>query len=151
MGMDITTAVNLAVLVSLLILAFSLAVLTYRVIPLMQQLQLTMVSIDKLCRTMDSEVKPTMIEMRQVMDGVNQIKSITAQRVQDVSQKAGELTGNVNTLVTSAKRESQVAGVGLLAGLKAYLFSNNDGNDGKKTEPKQIQLNGERKNVEPEH
>jgi hypothetical protein len=110
------------------------------------QLTSTLHSIEKLSQTMDREIEPTMVELRSVMSGVNQIKSITAQRVQDVGHKAEELTGSVTTLVGSAKKESSAMGAGVLAGLKAYLFPHN--HDENKSESKQISMKRERKNVE---
>ena len=144
---DLTTAVNFAVGVALLILAISMALLTGYVVPLLRQVNATVMSVQKLSETMEREVVPTMTELRSVMDGVNQIKSITAQRVQDVSNKAGELTGNVSTLVSSAKKESTVASVGVLACLKAYLFSNEASRREQKMGSKSIPMTRDENNV----
>jgi len=149
--MDISTAVNFAVVAALLVLAFSLALLVGSIMPLLRQVNSTALSFQKLSETMEREVGPTMTELRSVMDGVNQIKSITAQRVHDVGSKAEELTGSVTTLVGTAKKESTVASAGVLAGLKAYLFSHHEPHDEREIESKQIPVNRERKNVELKH
>lgn len=142
--MDITTAVNFAVVLALVILAISMVLLVFAIGPLLSQITSTALSFQKLSDTMEREVAPTLKELRSVMDGVNQIKSITAQRVHDVGSKAEELTGSVTTLVGTAKKESHVASVGLLAGLKAYLYPHRDE---QKSESKAIESNRERKNV----
>jgi X-X-X-Leu-X-X-Gly heptad repeat protein len=144
---NISTAVDVTVLVALVILAVSLAILTGAIMPLLRQFSSTALSFQKLSETMEREVSPTMVELRSVMDGINQIKAITTQRVQDVSSKAGELTDGVTTLVTSAKKESTVASAGVLAGLKAYLFPHPQSQETRKSESMQIPLNREQKNV----
>jgi uncharacterized protein YoxC len=146
---DVNTAVNFAVIVALMVLAFALALLVYALQPLLNQARSTALAFQKLSETMEREVGPTMSELRGVMDGVNQIKSLTAQRVSDVGHKAEELTGSVTSLVGNAQKESSVASAGLLAGLKAYLFHHHQ-EDGK-IDSKQSQSNRERKNVELKH
>jgi uncharacterized protein YoxC len=147
MDMDINTAVNVAVGVSLLILAIATALLTGSLMPLLRQVNSTAVSVQKLSDTLEREVQPTMLELRNVMEGVNQLKAITTQRVQDVSSKAGELTGNVSTMVTTAKKESTVASAGLLAGLRSYLFHHPDSHEPEKSQSKAITMTRDEKNV----
>ncbi len=139
--MDLVTVVNVAVVVALLFLAVSLTLLVTAVMPLLRQGQATLASFNRLSDTLDKEVTPTLEELRSVMSGVNQIKALTAQRVHDVGTKAEELTGNVNTMVGSAKKETSVAGAGLLAGIKAYFFEHDKNKSG---ESKTIQLNEKR-------
>lgn len=146
--MDPTTVINFAVAAALIFLAVSLTLLVTSVMPLLKQGQDTLASIRRLSDTIDKEIPPTLTELRGVMDGVNQIRALTAQRVQDVGSKAEEVAGNVTTIVGTAKKESTVATHGLMAGLKAYFFGNKD-TDGE-TE-KQALLNRERKNVELKH
>lgn len=143
--MDASAAVNVAVVAALIFLAVSLTLLVASIMPLLRQGEATLSSLQRLSDTLDKEVPPTMAELRGVMDGVNQIKSITAQRVSDVGHKAEELTGNVTNLVGSAKKESSVAGAGVLAGLKAYFFPDHS------EESKTITIKRERKNVELKH
>lgn len=150
--MDAATVVNVAVVAALGFLAVSLTLLVASVMPLLRQGEQTLSSLQRLSDTLDKEVPPTLNELRGVMDGVNQIRSLTAQRVQDVGTKAEELTGNVTTIVGSAKKETAVAGTGLLAGLKAYFFGNHEHHsDEKSSDAKTIQMNRERKNVELKH
>ncbi len=145
--MDPTTVVNVAVVVALIFLAVAAVLLVSSVMPLLRQGVDTLSSIQRLSDTINKEVPPTLDELRGVMDGVNQIRSLTAQRVSEVGNKAEELTGNVSHLVGSAKKESTVASHGLLAGLKAYF----SGQEEKKAESKSIPMNRERKNVELKH
>lgn len=143
--MDATTVVNVAVVAALIFLAVSLTLLVTSVMPLLRQGEATLSSLQRLSDTLDKEVPPTMAELRGVMDGVNQIRAITAQRVNEVGHKAEELTGNVTNIVGTAKKESTVAGVGILAGIKAYFFPHNS------DESKTVAMNRERKNVELKH
>lgn len=144
--MDASAVVNVAVVAALIFLAVSLTLLVASIMPLLRQAQDTASSVQRLMDTLDKEVPPTMAELRGVMNGVNQIRAITAQRVSDVGHKAEELTGNVTTIVGSAKKESTVASAGLLAGLKAYFFPDQNSEDSKT-----ITMNRERKNVELKH
>ncbi len=148
--MDPTAVVNVAVVVALIFLAVAATLLVSSVLPLLRQAVDTLSSVQRLSDTINKEVPPTLEELRGVMDGVNQIRSLTAQRVSDVGTKAEELTGNVTTLVGSAKKESTVAGVGFLAGIKSYFKSEHHGDD-RKAESKTLPLNRERKNVELKH
>lgn len=143
--------VNVAVVGALIFLAVSLTLLVGSIMPLLRQSEATLSSLQRLSDTLDKEVPPTLSELRGVMDGVNQIRSLTAQRVQDVGTKAEELTGNVTTLVGTAKKETSVAGAGLLAGFKAYFWGQENKNDAEKAENKTIAMNRERKNVELKH
>ena len=92
---------------------------------LMLQGQNTLKSIERLSDTLKEEVGPTAVELREVVHGVNQIRSITAQRVTDVGHKVEEVAGSVTHVTTTAKRESAAFGVGLLAGIKSYLKGKN--------------------------
>lgn len=150
--MDATIVVNVAVVAALIFLAVSLTLLVSSIMPLLRQGEATLSSLRRLSDTLDREVPPTLAELRGVMDGVNQMKSITMQRVQDVGTKAEELSGNVTTMVGSAKKETAVAGAGILAGLKAYLFPHNNHEHAEEAKStKTIPMNGERKNVELKH
>ena len=143
--MDASAVVNVAVVAALIFLAVSLTLLVASILPLLRQAHDTASSLDRLLNTLDKEVPPTMAELRGVMDGVNQIRAITAQCVTDVGHKAEELTGNVTHIVGSAKKESSVASAGLLAGLKAYFFPENS------EDSKTITMKRERKDVELKH
>jgi len=148
---DASAVVNVAVVGALIFLSVSLTLLVASVMPLLRQSEATLSSLQRLSDTLDKEVPPTLSELRGVMDGVNQIRSLTAQRVSEVGTKAEELTGNVTTLVGTARKETAVAGVGLLAGLKAYFGGSNENDKEKKSETKTIAMNREQKNVELKH
>lgn len=132
--MDAALIVNAAVVLALVFLAVSLTILVSSLLPLLSQAGATLSSIERLSDTLNTEVKPTMLELRGLMDGVNQIRAITAQRVQQVGSKAEELSGNVNNIVGSAKKESTVARAGFLAGLKAYFNSGGENEKARKQE-----------------
>lgn len=146
--MDPAAVINFAVAAALIFLAVSLTLLVTSVMPLLKQGQDTLASIRRLSDTIDKEIPPTLTELRGVMDGVNQIRALTAQRVQEVGTKAEEVAGSVTTIVGSAKKESAVATHGLMAGLKSYFFGHKDTDSDAE---KQALLNRERKNVELKH
>jgi hypothetical protein len=81
----------------------------------------TLGAIERLCHTIDTEVGPTAVQLREVMDGVNQLKGVTTQRITAVSTKVEEAAGSVGTVVDKAGKQTTVFGHGLLAGLRAYL------------------------------
>ncbi|MBX9571629.1 MAG: hypothetical protein K2X77_22240 [Candidatus Obscuribacterales bacterium] len=145
--MDPAAVINFAVAAALIFLAVSLTLLVTSVMPLLKQGQDTLASIRRLSDTIDKEIPPTLTELRGVMDGVNQIRALTAARVQEVGTKAEEVAGSVQTIVGSAKKESTVATHGLMAGLKSYFFGNKE-TDG---DAEKALLNRERKNVELKH
>jgi len=140
---DPAAVINFAVAAALIFLAVSLTLLVTSVMPLLRQGEATLSSIQRLSDTINKEVPPTLDELRGVMDGVNQIRALTAQRVQEVGSKAEEMAGSVHTIVGTAKRESTVATTGLMAGIKSYFFGQKDSGDAEK----QAITNRERKNV----
>lgn len=81
----------------------------------------TLGAIERLCHTLDSEVGPTAIQLREVMDGVNQLKGVTTQRITAVSHKVEDVAETVGTTVTTAQKQTKVLGSGILAGIRAYL------------------------------
>ena len=124
--MDSAAVINFAVATALIFLAVSLTLLVSSVMPLLRQGQDTLSSVKRLTDTLNKEVTPTMEELREVMHGVNQIRSLTQARVQEVGSKAEEMAGSVHTIVGSAKKESSVASAGLLAGIKTYFLGIKD-------------------------
>jgi hypothetical protein len=81
----------------------------------------TLGAIEKLCNTVDQEVAPTAVQLREVMESVNQLKGVTTQRITAVSSKVEDVAGSVGTAVDKAQRQTTVLGTGLFAGMRAYF------------------------------
>ncbi len=109
---------SLLVPAALMILAVSVVLLVCSALPLFFQASRTLLAYENLARTLETELTPTLIEIKDVMAGDNQIRSSTAQRVSEVSHQVEGVAGSV---ADEAKKHSQVWGTGLIAGLKAYL------------------------------
>lgn len=123
--MDQTTLVNCAIVIALMLLAVSAVLLACSLPAVLHQAQQTLAAFERLAKTLDREIPPTLVEVRSVIEGVNQVKALTMQRFNDVGSQVEEVTGNVSTVVNSAQKQSKVLSTGLLAGLKSY-FSNKD-------------------------
>lgn len=119
--MDQLTVINGAVVIALMLLGVSAVLLVCSVLPLMHQSVHTLASVQRLSETLNTELPPTLTEVREVLDGVNQIRALTAQRVTDVGTRVEAVSGSVGHAVTSAHKESAVWGAGLWAGLRTYL------------------------------
>ena len=81
----------------------------------------TLGAIERLAITIDQEVGPTAVQVREVLDGVNQLKGVTTQRITAVTHKVEEVTGTVGTAVDQAHKQTSVLKSGLLAGITAYF------------------------------
>lgn len=85
----------------------------------------TLGAIERLVTTVDQEVKPTAVQLREVMESVNQLKGVTTQRITAVSHKVEEAAGSVGTTIDKAQRQTTVLGHGFLAGVRAYFAPKN--------------------------
>jgi uncharacterized protein YoxC len=112
---------NVLVAVSLMFLAVTLSLLVGFAAPLFIQAGRTLNAYEKLADTLETEVKPTLIEVRHVVDGLNDLRSLTSARVTAVSHRVEDVAGTVSTVAGEAKKHSNVWGTGLLAGVRAYL------------------------------
>jgi uncharacterized protein YoxC len=81
----------------------------------------TLGAVERLCHTLDQEVGPTAVQLREVMESVNQLKGVTTQRITAVSHKVEDVAGSVGTAVDKAQKQSTVFGHGFLAGVRAYF------------------------------
>jgi uncharacterized protein YoxC len=86
----------------------------------------TLGSIERLADTLQQEVGPTAVQLREVMDGLNQIKGVTTQRITAVTHKVETAADSVATAVDKTKKHSTVWGTGLIAGFKEYLYGKNE-------------------------
>ncbi len=147
--MDTTFAINVAVVVALMLFAISTFLLVVNAVPLLMQGKETLGAVERLAKTLDDEVAPTLAELREVMDGVNQIRSVTAARVNEVGHKVEDVAGSLTGVVGQAQKASTVWGVGLIAGFRAYLTGKNS-NNGTGQESKQITMDrGEQHELKP--
>jgi len=92
------------------------------------QISHTLRAYEKLADTLDAELKPTLVEVHEVLQGVNQLRQLTTQRVTEVGQKVTEVghqvevvAGSMGQAAGSAQKQSSVLGAGLWAGVKHYL------------------------------
>ncbi len=119
--------VNAFISVALMLLAVTSLLLVSSAIPLLSQASRTLIAFEKLADTVQGETKPTLTELREVVSGLNQLKSVTAERVTEVSHRVEGVTSTVGEVAGKAKKSSAVWGAGFVAGIKAYLAGKDDG------------------------
>jgi hypothetical protein len=86
----------------------------------------TLGAIERLAHTVDQEVGPTAVQLREVMDSVNQLKGVTTQRITAVSHKVEDVAGTVGTTIDKGQKQATVLGHGFLAGVRAYFAPKNN-------------------------
>lgn len=116
------------VAISLALLAIMAVFVCGAAMNIVPQIVRTLMSYEKLADTLETELKPTLVEVKEVLQGVNQLRQITSQRVTEVGQKVTEVShrvedaaGSMGHAADSAKKQSTVWSTGLLAGIKSYL------------------------------
>ena len=119
-GLDVLVAVCVAVL------AFIGCMLFFCISQLAAQANRTLSAYERLADTLDREVVPTIVEVREVMDGLKRLPNVTAQRLTEVSHQVESVAGSVGQAAGNAKRHSSVWGAGLFAGVKSYLAGHDD-------------------------
>lgn len=124
--MDQTQVVNAALIIALMLLAVSSLLLVASVMPLINQGVRTLNAVEDLAETVNREIPPTLVEVRQIMDGLDQIRSSAAKNITQVSTKLEDVGGTVNTAVTTASNQTSVLGAGLFAGVRAFFTGNHD-------------------------
>jgi predicted PurR-regulated permease PerM len=128
-----------AVVGALVFLALGVTALLATTWTLIPQINKTLGAYEKLADTLEAELGPTLKEVQKVVVSVGELKQIAGQRVQDVSTKVEDVTGNLTKVATSAKKESSVYGAGIWAGLRSYL----EGKDHKEYGDKKLPANVE--------
>jgi len=86
----------------------------------------TLGAIERLADTLQQEVGPTAVQLRDVMDGINQLKGVTTQRITAVTHKVETAADSVSAAVDTTKKHSSVWSAGLLAGFRSYLYGNKE-------------------------
>ncbi len=124
--MDQTQVVNAALIIALVLLAVSALILVTSVMPLISQSVRTLNAIEDLSETVKREIPPTLVEVRSVMDGLDQIRSSAAKNITQVSTKIEDVSGSVNHAVNSASKQTSIFGAGLFAGIQAFFEGNHD-------------------------
>jgi uncharacterized protein YoxC len=112
---------NLIVVISLGIFAFSLFALIFALQSLVPQVAKTLGAYERLAGTLETELAPTLREVNKVVVGITELKTVAVKNVSDVSHKVEDVTGNLTKAADNAKRHSSVFGAGFLAAAKAYL------------------------------
>lgn len=113
--------INVLIAFSLLILTVIACLIAGNFFPVLSQASRTLNAYEKLAETLDSEIKPTLEEFKDVLHGVNELRSITAQRVSDVSTTVEDVAGSMTQAAGQAGKQGSVLGAGFLAGVKAYF------------------------------
>jgi uncharacterized protein YoxC len=114
-----------AIAISMAFMALSTTLLVAALCGVLWKGRDTLGAIERLCQTVDQEVGPTAVQLREVMESVNQLKGVTTQRITAVSHKVEDVAGSVGTAVTGAQKQAAVVSTGLLAGLRAYFGPRN--------------------------
>ena len=134
------TMVNAFITMALMLLAVASLMLVAAAFPMMNQASRTLIAFEKLADTVQGETKPTLTELREVISGLNQLKSVTAERVTEVSHRVEDVAGTVGNVAGKAKMSSAVWGAGFIAGIRAYLTPRDDGQAS--TDVKQLSVDG---------
>lgn len=121
-----SSVLDVFVAVSVGVLAFIGSLLVFCVWQVCAQASRTFVAYERLADTLDREVVPTVMEVREVMDGIKRLPNATAQRLTEVSHQVESVAGSVGVAADKAKRNSSVFGAGIFAGLRAYLSGHDD-------------------------
>lgn len=119
--MDQTQLVNAALIIALMLLAVSALLMVASMMPLISQSVRTLNAVEDLAETVNREVPPTLVEVREVMNGLDQIRSSAAKNITQVSTKIEDVSDTVNTVVHSVEKQSSVLGAGLFAGVQAFF------------------------------
>jgi hypothetical protein len=129
-----------AVVGALVFLALGVTALLATTWTLIPQINKTLGAYEKLADTLEAELGPTLKEVQKVVVSVGELKQIAGQRVQDVSTKVEDVTGNLTKAATSAKKESSVYGAGIWAGLRSYLEGKDHKEHGDKKLPANVEV-----------
>lgn len=116
-----TSTLDIFVVGALALLSLSLVGLAMAAGQLVPQVNRTLTAYEKLATTLETELAPTIREVSKLAGGVVKIQSVAQQSMTEVGTKVEDVTGNLTKVTDSAKKESNVWGTGLLAGMKSYL------------------------------
>jgi uncharacterized protein YoxC len=108
--------------VSFVLMAVSLTLLVSALMGVLYKGRDTLGAIERLADTLQQEVGPTAVQLRDVMDGINQIKGVTTQRITAVTHKVETAADSVATVVDNTKKQSSVWSAGVFAGFREYLY-----------------------------
>jgi uncharacterized protein YoxC len=117
------------IMISWALMAMSLTLLTSALIGVLWKGRDTLGAVEKLADTLEHEIGPTAVQLREVMDGINQIKGVTTQRITAVTSKVETAADSVASVVDNTSKQSSVWSAGLLAGFREYLYGKNENAD----------------------
>ena len=136
--------VDIAVVVCLMFMTVSIVFFVPSAVTILEQARRTLTAYERLANTLDAEVPATLNEFKQLADRVNQLGSVTTQRVTDVGHKVEEVSGSIGQAAEVAKKESSVWGSALWAGVRAYLSAKDSSERGPQTLPESKQITKDR-------
>ena len=134
----LTSNLDVLVVYSLLFLAVALVMLTAAAIFVVPQASRTLHAYENLADTLEKELGPTLQEVQKVVTSVKELRHVAEKQITQVGTKVEDVTDSVGKVATSAKKESQVFGSGLLAGIKAYINGAKKGNDNNKGDESEL-------------
>jgi uncharacterized protein YoxC len=121
-----TTVLDVVIALSAMFMAVSLLLFVSAACGVLYKGRDTLTAIERLADTLQQEVGPTAVQLRDVMDGINQIKGVTTQRITAVTHKVETAADSVATVVDQTKKQSSVWSAGVFAGFREYLYGKQD-------------------------
>jgi uncharacterized protein YoxC len=114
-------SINIIVVFTLLLLAFSLILLVGAVVTLVPQANRTLGAFERLASTVEAELEPTLTEANKLLGGVLKLQNIAQNGVVGMQTKVEDVTDSLSKATYGAKKHTSVWGAGLTAGITAYL------------------------------
>ena len=121
---------NILVVVSLLCLSIAVLVLIGLAMSLVPQANRTLGAFERLADTVSTELQPTLAEASKLLGGVLKLQDIAQSSVVNVTDKMGDMSGNLSRAAEDAKKGSSIVRAGLLAGIRAYLSAKDENIEG---------------------
>ncbi|MCA9804349.1 MAG: hypothetical protein KC777_20410 [Cyanobacteria bacterium HKST-UBA02] len=124
--MDVTAAamsthIDQIVIFCFGILVVLLVLMAFPLLRLLEQSTKTLGATENFINTLDKELGPTIKEVDNVLVTVQEFRAIAEKGLTGVGTKVEDVTGSITKVADSAKTETSVWGVGVMAGLKAYF------------------------------
>lgn len=113
--------IDVIVAVCMMLMAVALLLFVSTLMSVLYKSIDTLGAIQRLCNTIDQEIGPTAVQLREVMNGINQLRGATTQKITAVGHKVEEVSDSFGSAVNNVQKQTSVLGTGILAGFRAYL------------------------------